>query len=147
VKATTARREAPAGTAAGSPPISMLKSYLPILVFALLGLGVGTAFVLLNHVIGPKRPRKPTAASRRQGEPYESGIPVEPSGGIRFGVSFYLIAMLFILFDIEVVFLYPIGVILKDADSLFVLGELVVFVVLLLVAFVYVWRKGALDWR
>jgi NADH-quinone oxidoreductase subunit A len=125
----------------------MLKSYLPILVFALLGLGVGTAFVLLNHVIGPKRPQKPTAASRRQGEPYESGIPVEPSGGMRFGVSFYLIAMLFILFDIEVVFLYPIGVILKDADSLFVLGELVVFVVLLLIAFVYVWRKGALDWR
>jgi NADH-quinone oxidoreductase subunit A len=125
----------------------MLKSYLPILVFALLGLGVGTAFVLLNHVIGPKRPQKPTAASRRQGEPYESGIPVEPSGGMRFGVGFYLIAMLFILFDIEVVFLYPIGVILKDADSLFVLGELVVFVVLLLIAFVYVWRKGALDWR
>jgi NADH-quinone oxidoreductase subunit A len=125
----------------------MLKSYLPILVFALLGLGVGTAFVLLNHVIGPKRPKKPTVASRRQGEPYESGIPVEPSGGIRFGVTFYLIAMLFILFDIEVVFLYPIGVIFKDADSLFVLGELVVFVVLLLVAFVYVWRKGALDWR
>jgi NADH-quinone oxidoreductase subunit A len=125
----------------------MLKSYLPILVFALLGLGVGTAFVLLNHLIGPKRPRKPTAASRRQGEPYESGIPVEPSGGMRFGVTFYLIAMLFILFDIEVVFLYPIGVILKDADSLFVLGELVLFVVLLLVAFVYVWRKGALDWR
>jgi NADH-quinone oxidoreductase subunit A len=125
----------------------MLKSYLPILVFALLGLGVGTAFVLLNHVIGPKRPKTPTAASRRQGEPYESGIPVEPSGGMRFGVAFYLIAMLFILFDIEVVFLYPIGVILKDADSLFVLGELVVFVVLLLVAFVYVWRKGALDWR
>jgi NADH-quinone oxidoreductase subunit A len=125
----------------------MLKSYLPILVFALLGLGVGTAFVLLNHVIGPKRPRKATAASRRQGEPYESGIPVEPSGGMRFGVAFYLIAMLFILFDIEVVFLYPIGVILADADSLFVLGELIVFVVLLLVAFVYVWRKGALDWR
>jgi NADH-quinone oxidoreductase subunit A len=125
----------------------MLKSYLPILVFALLGLGVGTAFVLLNHVIGPKRSKTQTAASRRQGEPYESGIPVEPSGGMRFGIAFYLIAMLFILFDIEVVFLYPIGVILKDADSLFVLGELVVFVVLLLVAFVYVWRKGALDWR
>jgi NADH-quinone oxidoreductase subunit A len=125
----------------------MLKSYLPILVFALLGLGVGTAFVLLNHVIGPKRPRVPTTASRRQEEPYESGIPVEPAGGMRFGVTFYLIAMLFILFDIEVVFLFPIGVILKDADSLFVLGELILFVVLLLVAFVYVWRKGALDWR
>jgi NADH-quinone oxidoreductase subunit A len=125
----------------------MLKSYLPIIVFALLGLGVGGALVMLNHVIGPKQPARTTAASRRQGEPYESGIPVEPSGGMRFGVSFYLIAMLFILFDIEVVFLYPIGVIFKGADSLFVLGELVTFVALLLVAFVYVWRKGALDWR
>ena len=57
----------------------MLKSYLPILVFAALGLGVGTAFVLLNHVIGPKKPARPTAASRRQGEPYESGIPVAPA--------------------------------------------------------------------
>lgn len=125
----------------------MLQSYLPILVFAALGLVVGTAFVLLNHLIGPKRPARETAASRRQGEAYESGIPVAPARGLRFGVTFYLVAMLFILFDIEVVFLYPIGVILADADSLFVLGELVVFVFLLLVAFVYVWRKGALDWR
>ncbi|MGB7686069.1 MAG: NADH-quinone oxidoreductase subunit A [Solirubrobacterales bacterium] len=125
----------------------MLKTYLPILVFAVLGLTVGGVFAMLNHLIGPKRPAKPTSASRRQGEPYESGIPVEPTKGLRFGVSFYLIAMLFILFDIEVVFLYPVGVILKDADSIFVLGELVTFVVLLGVAFVYVWRKGALDWR
>ena len=102
---------------------------------------------MLNHVIGPKRPKRPTAASLRQSEPYESGIPVEASHGLRFGVSFYLVAMLFILFDIEVVFLYPIGVILKGADSVFVLGELVTFVALLLVAFVYVWRKGALDWQ
>jgi NADH-quinone oxidoreductase subunit A len=125
----------------------VLKSYLPILVFALLGLGVGGAFVMLNHLIGPKRSKRPTAASLRQTEPYESGIPVEPARGMRFGISFYLIAMLFILFDIEVVFLYPVGVILEDADSLLVLGELITFVVLLLVAFVYVWRKGALDWK
>ena len=143
----TARRKALCTGPAQAIPTPMLKSYLPILVFALLGLGVGGAFVMLNHLIGPKKPARPTAASRRQGEPYESGIPVQASHGMRFGVSFYLIAMLFILFDIEVVFLYPIGVILKDADSIFVLGELVVFVVLLLVAFVYVWRKGALDWR
>jgi NADH-quinone oxidoreductase subunit A len=127
------------------PPV--LKSYLPILVFAFLGVTVGGAFAMLNHVIGPKRPKRPTAASVRQAEPYESGIPVEASHGLRFGVSFYLIAMLFILFDIEVVFLYPIGVILNSADSLFVLGEMITFVVLLLVAFVYVWRKGALDWK
>ena len=109
--------------------------------------GVGGAFVMLNHVIGPKRPARGTVASRRQSEPYESGIPVQPSHNMRFGVSFYLIAMLFILFDIEVVFLYPIGVILKSADSVFVLAEMVVFIALLLVAFVYVWRKGALDWK
>jgi len=125
----------------------VLKTYLPILVFAVLGLTVGGVFMMLNHLVGPKRPAKPTAASRRQGEPYESGIPVEPATGFKFGVSFYLVAMLFILFDIEVVFLYPVGVILKGADSVFVLAELVTFVVLLLVAFVYVWRKGALDWK
>ncbi|HET7121817.1 MAG TPA: NADH-quinone oxidoreductase subunit A [Solirubrobacterales bacterium] len=125
----------------------MLKTYLPILVFAVLGITVGGVFAMLNHLIGPKKPTLSTAASRRQGEPYESGIPVEPTKGLRFGVTFYLVAMLFILFDIEVVFLYPVGVILKGADSVFVLGELVTFVVLLLVAFVYVWRKGALDWR
>jgi len=125
----------------------VLKSYLPILVFTFLGLTVGGVFALVNHLVGPKKPIRETAASRRQGEPYESGIPVEPTKGLRFGVTFYLVAMLFILFDIEVVFLYPIGVILKGADSPLVLGELVTFVVLLLVAFVYVWRKGALDWR
>jgi NADH-quinone oxidoreductase subunit A len=125
----------------------VLKSYLPILVFAFLGLGVGGALVMLNHLIGPKRPAQATAANRRKTEPYESGIPVGATHGLRFDVSFYLIAMLFILFDIEVVFLYPIGVILKGADSVFVLGELITFVVLLLVAFAYVWRKGALNWR
>jgi NADH-quinone oxidoreductase subunit A len=125
----------------------VLKTYLPILVFAFLGLTVGGIFAMLNHLLGPKKPPRPTAASRRQGEPYESGIPVEPTKGLRFGVTFYLVAMLFILFDIEVVFLYPVGVILKEADSVFVLAELGTFVALLLVAFVYVWRKGALDWR
>ena len=125
----------------------MLKSYLPILVFAFLGLTVGGVFAFLNHIIGPKKPQRATAASRRQSEPYESGIPVEPVKGLKFGVSFYLVAMLFILFDIEVVFLYPVGVIMKGADSVFVLGELITFVVLLMLAFVYVWRKGALDWK
>jgi NADH-quinone oxidoreductase subunit A len=125
----------------------VLKTYLPILVFAVLGLTVGGAFAILNHLIGPKKPARATAASRRQSEPYESGIPVEPVKNLRFGISFYLLAMLFILFDIEVVFLYPVGVIMRGASSVFVLGELITFVVLLMIAFVYVWRKGALDWR
>ena len=125
----------------------MLKSYLPILVFAGLGLAVGVAFATLNHVIGVERPKRETPTTLRQKEPYESGIPVEVSRAFRFGVSYYLIAILFILFDIEVVFLYPVWVILKGADSVFVLVEVVIFIFLLLVALVYVWRKGALDWK
>ena len=119
----------------------MLKSYLPALVFLLLGIGIGTAFSYANHLLGPTRPGKVKS------EPYESGLPSDVRKSFRFGISFYLIAMLFILFDIEVVFLYPVGVILKGADSIFVLGELITFVALLMIAFVYVWRKGALDWK
>jgi NADH-quinone oxidoreductase subunit A len=119
----------------------LLKSYLPVLVFAGLGVVVGSAFALLNGVLGPRRP------GRVKSEPYECGLPSEVARTFRFGISFYLIAMLFILFDIEVVFLYPVGVILKAADSIFVLVEILVFVVLLLVALAYVWAKGALDWR
>ena len=119
----------------------MLKSYLPVIVFAGLGLIVGGALVTLNYVLGPRRP------SKVKSEPYECGLPSEVSRTFRFGISFYMIAMLFILFDIEVVFLYPIGVILSAADSVFVLAEILVFVFLLLVALAYVWRRGALDWR
>ncbi len=104
-------------------------------------MAVGSAFALLNGVLGPRRP------SRVKSEPYECGLPSEVSRTFRFGISFYLIAMLFILFDIEVVFLYPVGAILKLANSVFVLVEILVFVVLLLVALAYVWAKGALDWR
>lgn len=126
----------------------MLHQYLPILVFASLGIIVGVAFATLNLVLGPKRFKNPTtSAGMRQADPYECGLPSEVSGSFRFGVSFYLVAMLFILFDIEVVFLYPVAAILKSADSVFVLVEVIIFVFLLLVAFVYVWRKGALDWR
>ena len=121
----------------------MLRSYLPVLVFVGLGAIVGTAFALLNRLTG----RKVVRSRKLQGEPYECGLPTEVSRTFRFGVSFYMIAMLFILFDIEVVFLYPVGVLIKGADSVFVLVEVLVFVVLLLVALIYVWRRGALEWR
>ena len=121
----------------------MLESYLPVLVFVALGAIVGTAFAMLNVLIGRKRVRD----REMKGDPYECGLPSEVSRTFRFGVSFYMVAMLFILFDIEVVFLYPVGVIMQAADSVFVLVELLIFVVLLLVALVYVWRRGALDWR
>jgi NADH-quinone oxidoreductase subunit A len=118
----------------------LLKSYLPALVFLLLGLGIGTVFTMANHVLGPKRP------GRVKSEPYESGLPSEVRRTFRFGISFYLIAMLFILFDIEVVFLYPVALQL-DALGTFALVETGIFVVLLLIAFVFVWRRGALEWK
>jgi len=118
----------------------MLKSYLPALVFLLLGIGIGTAFTLANHALGPKRP----IGVKR--EPYESGLPSDVKKSFRFGISFYLIAMLFILFDIEVVFLYPVAVQLRAFGS-FALVETGVFIALLMVAFAYVWRRGALEWK
>jgi NADH-quinone oxidoreductase subunit A len=118
----------------------MLKSYLPALVFVALGTGVGGAFTYLNAVLGPRRP------SKVKSDPYECGLPSEVTSSFRFGISFYLIAMLFILFDIEVVFLYPVAIQLR-AFGTFALAETVVFIVLLLIALVYVWRRGALEWR
>ena len=128
--------------------LHLLHQYLPVLVFGALGILVGGAFATLNLVLGPKRLKgDESSAAIRQLDPYECGLPSEISKTFRFGVSFYLVAMLFILFDIEVVFLYPVGVILRGAHSVFVLVEVIVFVVLLLVALIYVWRRGALDWR
>jgi NADH-quinone oxidoreductase subunit A len=119
----------------------VLQSYLPVLVFAGLGLAVGGALVAVNRFLGPRRPNKVKS------EPYECGLPSEVSKTFRFGVSFYMVAMLFILFDIEVVFLYPVGAILQSTESVFVLAEILIFVFLLFVALVYVWRRGALDWK
>jgi NADH-quinone oxidoreductase subunit A len=118
----------------------VLRDYLPAIVFVLLGAAVGGIFVTLNSVLGPRRRIKSKA------DPYECGLPSEIKQGFRFGISFYLIAMLFILFDIETIFLYPVAVQLR-AFGTFALVEIVVFVALLLVAFVYVWRRGALEWR
>ena len=121
----------------------MLRTYLPALVFIGLGTLIGVIFVTLNAYIGPRRGWRPTAF---QADPYECGLPSEYKEGFRFGISFYLVAMLFILFDIEVIFLYPIAVQLR-AFGTFAMSETVVFVVLLLIAFVYVWRRGALEWK
>ena len=120
----------------------MLDSYLPAIVFLLLGGIVGTAFALMNGFFGPKSNRR----SESKLSPYECGLPSEIQQGFRFGISFYMIAMLFILFDIELVMLYPIAVKLKEFGA-FALGEMAVFIVLLFIGFGYVWRRGALSWR
>ena len=95
---------------------------------------------MLNSVIGPRR------ATPQKQDPYECGLPSDVRKGMRFGISFYLIAMLFILFDIEVIFLYPIAIELRAYGS-FALIESIVFILLLFVAFAYVWRRGALAWK
>ena len=119
----------------------MLQAYLPALVFLILGAVFGGLFAVINGILGPRRPSKTKA------EPYESGIKSDVSGtDFKFGISFYLIAMLFILFDIEVVFLYPVAVQL-EAFGTFALIETAVFIGLLFVAFAYVWRRGALSWK
>ncbi len=124
----------------------MLNEYLPVLIFLVLGLAVGGIFTVGNIFVGPKRPKSWTPSKQAQEDSYECGLPSEVQEGFRFGVSFYLIAMLFILFDVEVLFLYPVAVELK-AFGTFALIETLTFSVLLLVGFVYSWRRGALDWR
>jgi NADH-quinone oxidoreductase subunit A len=118
----------------------LLKSYLPALVFLGLGSLVGLVFTTLGRVLGPRRPNKVKVT------PYECGLPSDVQRGFRFGISFYLVAMLFILFDVEALFLYPVAIHLRAAGA-FVLVETLVFVALLAVAYVFVWRRGALEWK
>jgi NADH-quinone oxidoreductase subunit A len=120
----------------------LLKAYLPALVFLALGIGVGGLFTMVNHILGPK----PASTRQAKGQAYECGLPSDVRKSFRFGISFYLVAMLFILFDVEVVFLYPIAVQL-EAFGTFALVETIIFVVLLFIAFVFVWRRGALSWK
>jgi NADH-quinone oxidoreductase subunit A len=119
----------------------VLRTYLPAIVFLVLGGLVGTLFAVLNLITGVR-----TRPNRSRTTPYECGLPSEVQRGFKFGISFYLIAMLFILFDIEVIFLYPIAVQLRAYGG-FALGETITFVVLLAIAFIYVWRRGALEWK
>jgi len=119
----------------------VIRSYLPALVFVGLGSVLGLVFAVANSFLGPKRRHQPS-----QGDPYECGLPSQVQKNFRFGISFYLVAMLFILFDIEVIFLFPVAIQLK-AFGTFALVETIVFIALLLVAFVYVWRRGALEWK
>jgi NADH-quinone oxidoreductase subunit A len=117
----------------------MLESYLPALIFIVLGLATGGAFVFLNRVLGPKRP------SRVKSDPYECGLPSDVQQNFRFGISFYLVGMLFILFDIEVVLLYPVAVVM--GESVYALVAILLFIFFLAVAFVYEWRRGGLEWK
>lgn len=118
----------------------MLGAYLPILVLVVIAVAFGLGSVIFSTLIGPKKPSAVKLA------PYECGCEPVGSARERFSVKFYLIAMLFILFDIEAVFLYPWAVLFKRL-GMFGLIEMGVFIVILFVGYVYVWKKGALEWE
>ncbi|MFO7571339.1 MAG: NADH-quinone oxidoreductase subunit A [Gaiellaceae bacterium] len=121
----------------------MLSNWLPFLFYALFAAAIPATMIVASFVL----PKAPAARTRQKMLPFESGVSEgPPDQERRFTVSFYLTAILFILFDIEVVFLYPLAVQL-DALGWFGVAELSVFVGILGVAFVYVWRKGALRWN
>jgi NADH-quinone oxidoreductase subunit A len=117
-----------------------LRLYVPIFVLAVLATGFAAFSVLMGTLAGPKR------WNRAKLEAYECGIePTRQVAGIRFPVKYYLTAMLFIVFDIEIIFLYPWAVAF-DHLGVFGLVEMVTFVATVLVAYVYVWRRGGLEW-
>lgn len=117
----------------------MLLDYLPIAILVLLSTGLAALIVGIGHLFGPNRPSEPKMES------YESGMrPIGP-GTRRLPVRFYLIAVLFILFDIEVIFFLPWAVTFRQLGW-FGLIEMVVFIIILLVGYVYAWKKGALEW-
>lgn len=121
----------------------MLIQYLPFLILFVIAAAFAGGAVVISKVLGPHRP------SERKLAPYESGM--LPIGGTRgrFPIRFYLVALLFILFDIEIIFLYPWAVVFTSSGGarLFLFLEVISFLVVLVVGYIYIWRKGALDWE
>ena len=121
----------------------MLNSYVPLLFFLLLAILFAGVVIILSSVFGKK------AATREKLMPYECGIDPVGDARKRFSVKFFIVAMLFIVFDVEAVFLYPWAIVFRQFNQFkgFVFFEMVVFVGILMVGFIYVWRKGALEWE
>ena len=121
----------------------MLQNWLPFLFYALFAAAIPASMIGLTFVL----PRRPLVRTRQKMLPFESGVSEgPPSRERRFTVSFYLTAILFILFDIEIVFLFPVAIVLDDVGT-FALAEFGFFIAILAIAYVYVWKKGALEWR
>jgi NADH-quinone oxidoreductase subunit A len=122
---------------------NVLSDWLPFLIYALFAAAIPASMLMASFVFATR----PKTRTKQRTLPFESGVSQDAPGlERRFTVSFYLTAMLFILFDIEIVFLYPLAVQL-NALGWFGFVEFLVFVVILAVAYVYIWRKGALEWR
>lgn len=120
-------------------PTTYPETYFPVLVQIVIAVVVAGALVALSYLIGKR------VKDRVKDTPYECGIAPTGSARERFSVKFYLVGIVFILFDIEAVFLYPWAVVYREL-KMFAFVEMLLFVVLILVGFFYVWKKGALDW-
>jgi len=118
----------------------MLENYLPILVFIVLGALFGVGPILIGYLLGPKKP------DAQKNSPYECGFEAFEDARMKFDVRFYLVAILFIIFDLEIAFLFPWAVVLDEIGT-FGLLAMGVFLSLLVVGFIYEWRKGALEWE
>ncbi len=121
----------------------MLAQYIPVVFMALFAVGVAAAVLLLSALLGPRRPSTNVT-------PYECGVTPVGDARLRFDVKFYLVAMLFILFDIETVFLYPWSVVYRDfiaaGHGLYLFTIMMIFLAILVVGLLYEWKKGALEW-
>ncbi len=117
-----------------------LDSYLPVILFILIGVAVGVAPQVLGFLLGPRKP------DQAKNSPYECGFEAFEDARMKFDVRYYLVAILFILFDLETAFFFPWAVSLRDL-GLYGYLTMVVFVVEFLVGFWYIWKKGALDWE
>ncbi len=117
-----------------------LDQYLPVLLFILVGMGVGVVPLVLGYVLGPNRP------DAAKNSPYECGFEAFEDARMKFDVRYYLVAILFILFDLEIAFLFPWAIALQDVGLAGFIA-VVIFLAILVVGFAYEWKKGALDWE
>lgn len=118
----------------------MLTDYFPILLFLAVALLVGVGPLALGFFIGSRRP------DPQKNSPYECGFEAFEDARMKFDVRYYLVAILFILFDLEIAFLFPWAVVLKEI-GVFGLGAMIIFLAVLVVGFIYEWKKGALEWE
>jgi NADH-quinone oxidoreductase subunit A len=119
----------------------MNHEFIPLAILFILAIALAFLVIALGHLFGPHRP------TERKSQPYESGMkPIGP-GIRRVSVRFYLVAVLFILFDIEIVFFLPWAVVLRKSLGIFAFIEMTIFIMILMVGYVYAWKKGAMEWE
>jgi len=118
----------------------VLAEYLPTLLFLLVAIGIGVSLIVIGNLLGPKRP------SAEKLSPYECGFVPFEDARLKFDVRYYLLAILFIVFDLEIAFVFPWALVFRHL-GVFGLVEMGIFLALLLVGYIYVWKRGALEWE